>query len=122
MQNDIPPTSSFERPVDRIDRPGYNGFWPLLLVMISVLIILVWELTVASQIRKNGEEVRVQQTRGVDQAKQVQASLEKLARDLVELSAKDDDAKAIVKKYGIALSSPAPAPAPTSSPAASPAK
>ena len=50
----------------------------------------------------------------VDQAKQVQAGLEKLVRGLVDLSKTDDAAKKFVTKFGIKVNNPS---VPTATPA-----
>ena len=94
----------------------YNGFVPACLIAASLIIILVYELTVASQARSNAKQLRDQQTKVVEQSRQIQTGLEKIARDLIEVAKTDDDAKALVSKYAISVASPAP------SPAASPAR
>jgi hypothetical protein len=90
----------------------YHGFWPLLLIGCSLALILSWEIRVGFFTRRSAEQLREQQVRVVDQAKRVQAGLEKLVRGLVDLSKTDDAAKKIVTKYGIKLGSNAPSPTP----------
>ncbi len=94
----------------------YHGFWPLLLISGSLVLIFAWEIRVGIFARENAEHLRDQQLRVVDQAKHVQAGLEKLVRGLVDLSATDDAAKKIVTKYGIKIGSNPPAPPASSSP------
>ncbi len=89
----------------------YNSFLPLALTSASVIIILIWELVVAGQGRSNFNHLRDQQTPIVEQSKKIQTALEKLARDLIEISATDEDAKAIVTKYQINVAAPAGSPA-----------
>src|SRR2546430_2743694 len=90
--------------------PRYHGFWPLLLVTGSLVLVFAWEIRVGILARGNAERLRDQQVRVVDQAKHVQTGLEKLVRGLVDLSATDDAAKKIVTKYGIKIgSNPPPA-------------
>jgi hypothetical protein len=48
----------------------------------------------------------------VEQSKEVQAKLEKLARDLIDVAGGDDDAKAIVTKYQINVTNPTPGSSP----------
>ena len=98
-----------------IDR-RFNAFVPLVLVAVSVIVILGWELGVGSQARSNGRQLREQQTKLVEQAKQIQTGLEKIARDLVEVARTDDDAKAIVTKYNINISNAMPGASPAASP------
>ena len=90
----------------------YNGFIPACLISVSLIIILTYELMVAGQTRANARQLREQQTKLVDQSKQVQSGLEKIARDLIEVSKTDDDAKAIVTKYNISVANPVASPAP----------
>src|SRR5436309_2557282 len=97
-------------------QPRHTGFTPLVLIALSFIIILAWELYVGTQARTNGLQLRDQQSKLVDQSKQIQTGLEKIARDLVNVAATDPDAKALVTKYNINISNPAPAAA---SPAAS---
>ena len=99
------------------ETPGsrYNGFIPLLLVCASVLVILTWELIVAGQMRSNARNLHDQQAKMVEQSTKVQGSVEKLARDLIELAKTDDDAKALVAKYAISVAAPAPGASPAAS-------
>jgi hypothetical protein len=85
----------------------FHGFWPLLLMAISLLLILSWEILVGVQARETAQQTQQQQLRLVDQAKQVQFGLEKLVRGLVELSKTDEDAKRLVTKFGIKIGEPA---------------
>src|SRR2546430_7246068 len=93
--------------------PRYNSFLPLVVLALSLIVILSWELIVASQLRRNGKELREQQTKMVEQSRNIQTGLEKLARDLIDVSKTDDDAKAIVAKYAIAVNNPSPTPSPS---------
>src|SRR4029077_10123306 len=85
-------------------RLRYNSFLPLMLLALSLLTILGWELVIGNQARRNGENLHEQQTKMVEQSKKIQVGLEKLARDLIALSQTDTDAKAIVAKYNINVS------------------
>ena len=105
--------------MDEATRPPqsrHHGFIPLVLIAISLIIIFSWELIIANQARNNGERLREQQAKIVDQSKQIQTGLEKIARDLIEVSRTDDDAKALVTKYGINISNPALAASPAATP------
>lgn len=105
---------------ETVARPAPTAFWPFMLLGLSVCSILVWQLKVANQVREHGTQMRDQQIKLVDQSRRVQAGLQKFARDLIEVAKTDDEAKAIVTKYGIAVTNSgaaaAPAPAPQSSP------
>ena len=90
-------------------RPSHNGFVPLVLIALSVIIVLTWELVTGSQARRNGQQLREQQSKLVEQSKQIQTGLEKLARDLINVASTDSDAKALVAKYQINVTNPAPA-------------
>ena len=82
----------------------HNGFIPLVLIALSVIIILTWELKTGSQARQNGQQLREQQSKLVEQSRQIQIGLEKLARDLINVANSDPDAKALVAKYQINIS------------------
>jgi len=94
----------------------YHGFWPVLLISCSLALVLAWEIRVGIFARQDAERLRSQQIRVVDQAKHVQAGLEKLVRGLVDLSANDEAAKKIVTKYNIKIGSNPAAPTPNPSP------
>jgi hypothetical protein len=93
----------------------YNGFWPVLLLSCSLVLILGWEIRVGVLARQNAERLRNQQVRLVEQAKHVQSGLEKLVRGLIDLSASDEAAKKIVTKYRIKIGSNPSMPAPSPS-------
>jgi hypothetical protein len=99
---------------------SHNGFVGLTLVCLSVITVLGWDLIVARQLHSNGTQLREQQTKMVEQSRVAQTGLEKLARDLIDVSHTDDDAKAIVTKYNIAVANPAPGASPAASPNSSP--
>ena len=75
--------------------PTYNGFWPVLLIGASLIVILSWEIWVGVSTRKSAQ-----------QAKQVQAGLEKLVRGLVDLAKTDENAQKLVTKFGIKVNEP----------------
>ena len=84
-------------------RSGPTAFWPYVLVTVSLCAILTWQVTVATEVRDHVTQLRDQQVKLVDQSKRMQVGLQKFARDLIELSKTDADAKAIVDKYGISI-------------------
>jgi predicted negative regulator of RcsB-dependent stress response len=84
----------------------HNGFWPLLLIGLSLVMVLGWELWVAVATQQIANQLLDQQAKVVAEAKQVQGNLEKLARGLVELAKTDDEAKAIVNKFSIKINTP----------------
>ena len=99
-----------------------TAFWPVMLVGLSLIAVLVWQLRAATQVKEHGAQMRDQQVKLVNQSRREQAGLQKFARDLIEVAKTDDEAKAIVTKYGIAVTNSgaaapaAPAPAPQPSP------
>ena len=95
-------------------RRRYHGFWPMFLIGLSLLLIFAWEIWVGVDTRRAAQQLQEQQVRMVDQAKQVQAGLEKLVRGLVDLSKTDDAAKKVITKFGIKVNNPSvPAATPT---------
>jgi hypothetical protein len=92
----------------------YNGFWPVLLLGLSLILILAWEIWVGVATRQSAQKLQEQQVRVVEQSKQVQGGLEKLVRGLVDLSRSDDQAQKLVTKFGIKINQPS---LPSSTPA-----
>ncbi|CAN5541272.1 hypothetical protein BH20VER3_BH20VER3_05270 [soil metagenome] len=93
--------------------PTYHGFWPVLLLGASLLLIFAWEIRVGMATRQSARQLQEEQVRAVDQAKEVQARLEKLVRGLVDLAKTDDEAKKLVTTFGIKINNPT---LPTSTP------
>ena len=94
--------------------PHYNGFWPVFLIGMSMVLIFVWEIQVSVFTRRNAVALKDQQVKVVDEAKKVQGELEKIARGLIELSKTDAKAQQIVTKFGIKVNNPT---VPTETPA-----
>ena len=107
---DYPPKST-ARPL-----PLRSAFGPFFLVALSVITVLGWQVLIAYQGRQQGQRLQEQKTKLVEQSRTVQTRLQKFLHDLIDLSATDQDAKAIVTKFDISVnksgvstnSSPAP--------------
>ena len=97
-----------------------TAFWPVMLVGLSLIAVLVWQLRAATQVKEHGAQMRDQQVKLVEQSRRIQVGLQKFARDLIEVAKTDDEAKAIVTKYGIAVTNSGAAAAPAPAPQASP--
>ena len=93
-------------PIGDQHSPTHHGFWPMFLIGLSVLLVFAWEIWVGVDTRRAAQQLQGKQVRMVDQAKQAQASLEKLVRGLVDLSKTDDAAKKVVTKFGIKVNNP----------------
>ena len=104
------PEAQISHPVGR----SYHGFWPVLLIGLSVLFIFAWEVRINMLTRESARQLQQQQVTLVEQSTKVQAGLEKLVRGLVELAQTDEEAKSLVTKFGIKLNNPS---LPTSTPA-----
>ncbi len=89
-----------------------DAFLPLTLLSISLVLIFIWQLSAISSQRTAFQSTIQRQEDLVSQSHKVQAGLEKLVNDLLDLAQTDNDAKEIVKKYGIQRNANAPAPAP----------
>jgi hypothetical protein len=103
----------YTEPVASERSPTFNGFWPVFLLGLSLLIILSWEIWVGVTTRSGAQRLQEQQVRVVEQSKQVQAGLEKLVRGLVELGKTDEAAQKLVTKFGIKVNEPSATPAPS---------
>lgn len=101
---------------------------PLVLLGVSLAAILVWQIVVTSHQRKGMYEAKRQlgdaiQKREdlVKQSNQLQAKIQTLVIDLLDLAKHDEKAKGIVQKYNIQQTAPVapavpPAPAATGTP------
>ncbi len=97
-----------------------DAFIPLVLLAVSLIGFLGWQVSVTSDQRNSLENVKSQledavarQDPEVTQSQQVQQGLEKIAQDLINLAATDGTAKAIAEKYVRSTQPPAsPAPSP----------
>lgn len=83
--------------------PLRSAFWPFLLVTVSFIAILVWQVLTAYQAHEQGQLAQKQKIKLVEQSRAVQARLQKFLHELIDLSATDEDAKAIVTKYDISV-------------------
>jgi hypothetical protein len=115
MIDEQPYTEPDSWPAPEAERSHFNGFWPVLLIGISVIIVFSWQIWVGLDTRQTQQQMQQQQGKVVDQSKQVQANLEKLVRGLVDLSKTDDEARRLVTKFAIKIndsSVPTATPAP----------
>ncbi len=103
-----------EAPISQPVARSYHGFWPVLLIGLSILLIFAWEVRVNIATRESARQLQQQQVAVVEQATKIQAGLEKLVRGLVELAKTDEEAQKLVTKFGIKLNNPT---VPTSTPA-----
>jgi nitrogen fixation/metabolism regulation signal transduction histidine kinase len=100
-----------------------DAFIPLVILSISFIVLLGWQVNEASAQRTLLENALTRSQAAVTQAQQVQGTVSKLASDLLEAAQTDDTAKAIVNKYNIkqnGATGDAPAAASPSPAAASP--
>ena len=94
------------------DRPaGASPFWPLLVVILTVLVVVGWQFTIVRQQRAMLATEVVQRERVVQQARNVEAGLQRLIADLSGLAGTDNDARAILEKHQVSPSSSAALPA-----------
>jgi predicted PurR-regulated permease PerM len=103
---------------------GSNAFLPLVLISVAFISLLVWQLVNITSQKKNVvaaeeqletsfKESTPQHEKLIEQSKAVQAKLEAIATDLLNLAkANDPDAKKIIEKYKIQQGAPAAAPTP----------
>jgi len=84
-----------------------DAFFPLVLLAISFIVLLGWQVSVASSQKSMLENAITRQEPAVNQSQQVQAGVTKLVTDLLTAAQTDDTAKAIVTKYKIQQNAPA---------------
>lgn len=87
--------------------PPSNPFLPILLVAASIALLLVWQVKNISQQRTGLQSAIFQMQEPAKQSQQVQGSLQKLVVGLLDLAQSDQQAKAVVDKYGIKQNAPA---------------
>ncbi len=87
-------------------RRPLNAFWPVLILSLSILAMFGWIVWTGVQSRQKALEVREQQEKSVERAREMQRALERLARDLVELGKTDPDAQALVTQFRINVVAP----------------
>ena len=86
--------------------PTFHGFWPVLLLGLSLLLVFSWEIRVGIATRRGAQQLQEQQVKLVEQSSKVQAGLEKLVRGLVDLGKTDEAAEKLVTKFGIKVNNP----------------
>jgi hypothetical protein len=85
-----------------------DAFIPLVLLALSFIVYLGWQVSNASTQRGQLENLITRQDPAVNQSKQLQTSLGKLAGDLLQAAQTDDTARRIAEKYGIKENGAAP--------------
>ena len=98
----------------------FDGFWPVLLIGISLVLVLSWEIWIGAAMRRSAQQLQDQQVRMVDQSNKVQQNLEKLVRGLVDLAKTDAEAQKLIDKFGIKVAPATNANANAARPTASP--
>lgn len=76
-----------------------DAFIPLVLLAVSFILMLVWQVRNNVGQRALLENALKRQEQAVTQAQQVRANVAKLATDLLEAAQTDDTARAIAAKY-----------------------
>ena len=99
-ENDMPPETG--NSMIQMD-----AFIPLVILAISIIVLLGWQVNQSSNQRTMLENALTRGEAAVTQAQQVQGTVSKLASDLLEAAQTDDTAKAIITKYNIKQNAPA---------------
>jgi hypothetical protein len=93
--------------------PGGDAFLPLVLIALSLILVFIWQLTNISKQRSSlrasqeqyeaaAQNAATQLDQQIPQSRAVQAKLESLVTDVLNLAKEGDaDAKAIKEKYKI---------------------
>lgn len=81
----------------------YNSFWPVLLVSLTLVIVLGWQVNLNlsrnSALRAQNDQKELQDQ--LDASLRIQSGLEQLVADLLRLAEWDSDAKSLIEKYNI---------------------
>ncbi len=109
---------------DSYPESSSTAFLPLVLLALAFISLLIWQvlnigsqkknlLAAEEQLETSFKESTPQHEKLIEQSKAVQAKLEAIATDLLNLAKADDpDAKKIIEKYKIQQGAPAAATAP----------
>jgi len=89
-----------------------TAFWPLLLLASSVAILMLMQLIYMENQRRTLLQTYQARATALSQTQVLQQRLNSIMQELIQLSASNEDAKAIVRKYNIRINTPA-APDPT---------
>ena len=108
-------------------RPAPSYLIPFALLAISFAVVLIYQIVNVSKQHKAMQDTKDQFAKAIQQREalvkqsgELQAKLQALTVDLLELSKKNEKAKAIVQKYNIQQAAPTAAPAPAAQPAPTP--
>ena len=84
-----------------IENTSQGIFLPMAILMISVLIVLGWNLYLTRSQSAVWNKQFAGREQAVLQARTIQSDLQKIAADLISLSPTDSDARMIIDKYQI---------------------
>jgi hypothetical protein len=90
--------------------PALSPFLPVLLLSLALIFMLAWQLLNTSRQRSSLKQTQQSRAATVQQAKGIQAELERLCDELLTLAQTDPAARELVQRYGISRGA-APAPA-----------
>ena len=88
------------------DSSRMSPFLPTLLLAISLVMVLGWNLNVSVRQAAGARQMRLQQEQAAGQVVQTEAKLKAMLTGLVDLAKDDPDAQAIVERYGIRQNAP----------------
>jgi Tfp pilus assembly protein PilE len=92
--------------VETTDEPSYSAFWPVLILVIGLLLWSGYQAYGAYVQSTNLTKALVAAQPTVQTAQNVQAKLYSVAQDLLQTSAKDNNAAQIVKENNIQINGP----------------
>jgi uncharacterized membrane protein len=73
----------------------------LLIGLCSILVFILWQLGGAMKSQKVLNNISQSQSSLVLQSEEIQSNAQKMLNDLIELSETNENAKAVIQKYGI---------------------
>lgn len=90
-----------ESPGGRSSEREFSTFLPFSIFLVSIIVFMSWQLHVIWQQNASWKKQVAQRNKIVAQSRGIQAEVQRLASDLVDLAATDADARAIVEKFQI---------------------
>lgn len=81
--------------------PSFSPFWPFILVVISVIAFMSWQISIGVRQYLQGVRFAEQQELMASQAADVEAKFQALIMDVLELAKNNPEVDAVVRNYNI---------------------
>jgi hypothetical protein len=86
--------------------PTFSAFLPLVIVELTVIVFLGWQLSIGARQYMQGRDIAGQQEIMLEQAAQIETNFQALMLDVIALAERNPDVSAIVENYNIRYTPP----------------